>query len=136
MFLPVITLSSIAGDVRSAGVCLRPGNSRFLLAALTVTPALCMVLLQEAREGNDTVVRDRDPPVVNWTRGHYRHLLRGIVAHPKSTIHSPRHSGWQRCLAPFRRLRSCPTSRRAISPSTCRRWRALPSPSRGDSEGS
>jgi Cu/Ag efflux pump CusA len=89
-----------------------------------------MVLLAKAREGNDAVVRDRDPPVVNWTRGHYKHLLRGIVAHPKSAIAVAALvtlAGSASCRSS--ELRSCPTSRRAISPSTCRRWRALPSPS-------
>src|SRR5262245_64142975 len=45
-----------------------------------------ILLAKKARESNDAVVRDRDPPVVNWTRSHYKRLLRGIVAHPKSAI--------------------------------------------------
>ena len=88
VFLPVITLSGIAGRLFAPlGFAYVLAILASLLVALTVTPALCMVLLaKKAREGNDAVVRDRDPPVVNWTRGHYKHLLRGIVAHPKSAI--------------------------------------------------
>src|SRR5215472_7401345 len=88
VFLPVITLPGIAGRLFAPlGFAYVLAILASLLVALTVTPALCMILLaKKARESNDAVVRDRDPPVVNWTRSHYKHLLRGIVAHPKSAI--------------------------------------------------
>src|SRR5215467_14441130 len=86
VFLPVITLPGIAGRLFAPlGFAYVLAILASLLVALTVTPALCMILLaKKARESNDAVVRD--PPVVNWTRRHYKHLLRGIVAHPKSAI--------------------------------------------------
>ena len=88
VFLPVITLPGIAGRLFAPlGFAYILAILASLLVALTVTPALCMVLLaQKAREGYGTVVHDRGPPVVNWTRRHYKHLLRGIVARPKSAI--------------------------------------------------
>src|SRR5919204_3536970 len=88
VFLPVITLPGIAGRLFAPlGFAYVLAILASLLVALTVTPALCMVLLaKKAREGNGAVVHDGDPPVVNWTRSHYKHLLRGIVAHPKSAI--------------------------------------------------
>jgi len=87
VFLPVIALPGIAGRLFAPlGFAYILAILASLLVALTVTPALCMVLLaKKVREGNGAVVHE-DPPVVNWTRGEYKHLLRGIVARPKSAI--------------------------------------------------
>jgi CzcA family heavy metal efflux pump len=88
VFLPVLTLPGIAGRLFAPlGIAYALAIVASLLVALTVTPALCMVLFAgRARNGDGTVLHDRDPPVVRWIRGRYESLLRGIVAHPKTAM--------------------------------------------------
>jgi len=88
VFVPVLTLPGIAGRLFAPlGIAYTLAILASLLVALTVTPALCMVLFgRRAAAGQGPVVQARDPPVVRWIRGRYERLLRGIVARPKTAI--------------------------------------------------
>ncbi len=77
VFLPILTLSGIAGRLFSPlGVAYILAVLASLVVALTVTPALCMVLLarREIPEG--------EPPVMRWTKERYRQLLDRVERHP------------------------------------------------------
>ena len=77
VFLPIVTLSGIAGRLFTPlGVAYILAVLASLVVALTVTPALCMALLarREIPEG--------EPPVMRWTKERYRHLLDGVERHP------------------------------------------------------
>lgn len=78
VFLPIMALPGVAGRL------FEPLALAYILAvlaslavALTLTPALSMVLLTR----RDT--QTKDPPVVRWTRGGYEELLRGIARRPR-----------------------------------------------------
>lgn len=82
VFLPVLVLSGIAGKLFA------PLALAYILAvvaslavALTVTPALSMMLLTGRRETDM-----RDPPVMRWSRGGYTRLLQGINRAPRIVI--------------------------------------------------
>ena len=82
VFLPVLVLSGIAGKLFA------PLALAYILAvvaslavALTVTPALSMMLLTGRREADM-----RDPPVMRWSRGGYTRLLQGINRAPRIVI--------------------------------------------------
>ncbi|KAB1073133.1 efflux RND transporter permease subunit [Methylobacterium planeticum] len=82
VFLPVLALSGVAGRLFG------PLSLAYILAvvaslgvALTVTPALAMLLLTGRREGEI-----RDPPVMRWSRGVYVRLLGRINRHPRTVI--------------------------------------------------
>lgn len=78
VFVPVFFLDGLAGTF------FRPLAFSYVLAilaslvvALTVTPALCLLLLPGQRE------RSGDAPLVRGLKRHYRGLLPGFVARPK-----------------------------------------------------
>ena len=79
--LPVLTLPGLAGrlfgPLATAYVLAVLAS---LLVALTVTPALSMMLL--ARPG----VKATEPPVIHWSRQHYERLLHGLARRPRATI--------------------------------------------------
>jgi len=51
-----------------------------LVVALTVTPALCYLLLGNGRYGHD------DPPVIRWLKPRYGHLLTAINRKPRTAM--------------------------------------------------
>ncbi|WP_132255252.1 efflux RND transporter permease subunit [Methylobacterium segetis] len=84
VFLPVLALSGVAGRLFG------PLSLAYILAvvaslgvALTVTPALAMLLLTGRREA-DT----REPPTMRWSRAAYAALLARINRHPRLVIAS------------------------------------------------
>ncbi len=82
VFLPVLTLSGVGGRLFGPlGVAYILAVLASLAVALTVTPALSMVLLvgKSRRE-------HRDPPMVRWSRGYYETLLRHIERFPRLVI--------------------------------------------------
>jgi len=86
VFLPVLTLPGIAGRFFAPlGFAYILAILASLCVALTVTPALSMLLLT-GRDGAGTIARDRDPPIARWTRGRYERLLRGIATRPRTAI--------------------------------------------------
>ncbi|MCP5522605.1 MAG: efflux RND transporter permease subunit [Verrucomicrobiales bacterium] len=77
VFLPVFFLGGLAGTF------FRPLALAYILAilaslavALTVTPALCLMLLRGAPE------RRRESPLVRWLKAGYRRILPGFVGRP------------------------------------------------------
>jgi CzcA family heavy metal efflux pump len=81
VFVPLLTLGGVAGRLFS------PLGSSYILAtlvslgvALTLTPALCYLLLGNLAAGDD------DPPLVRWVKPRYGALLRTISAAPKTVL--------------------------------------------------
>jgi CzcA family heavy metal efflux pump len=90
VFLPVLTLPGLAGRFFAPlGTAYIFAILASLVVALTVTPALSMLLLTGRRrqgEGAGETAHDREPPVVRFTRGRYERILRGIAIHPRTAI--------------------------------------------------
>jgi CzcA family heavy metal efflux pump len=79
--LPIMALSGIAGRLFAPlGLSYTLAVLASLLVALTVTPALSMVLLA----GREAPVQD--PPVVRWTRAAYERLLQWIAQRPRTLM--------------------------------------------------
>jgi CzcA family heavy metal efflux pump len=82
VFLPLLTLGGVAGRLFAPlGYAYILAILMSLLVALTVTPALCYLLL-ENRAGGD------NPPLIHWLQPRYGALLRRIAEHPKTAIGS------------------------------------------------
>jgi CzcA family heavy metal efflux pump len=78
VFLPVLTLSGVAGRLFAPlGIAYILSVLASLVVALTVTPALAVLLLARRDFG------DREPPVVRWAKTRYVALLRRVEAHPR-----------------------------------------------------
>ncbi|MGJ4890764.1 efflux RND transporter permease subunit [Bradyrhizobium sp. HKCCYLRH3099] len=82
VFVPILALPGLAGRLFGPlGIAYILAVLASLIIALTVTPALSMILLA----GSET--RDiREPPLVRWSRRHYERLLRRLSAFPKLVI--------------------------------------------------
>jgi len=79
--LPIMALSGIAGRLFAPlGLAYTLAVLASLLVALTVTPALSMVLLANGR------TPAKDPPVVRWTRSRYERLLQAIALQPRTVV--------------------------------------------------
>ena len=79
--LPVMALSGIAGRLFGPlGLAYMLAVLASLGVALTVTPALAMMLLA----GRGAAIRE--PPVVRWTRARYERMLAGIAQAPRTVI--------------------------------------------------
>lgn len=80
VFFPVLGLSGIAGRLFAPlGIAYIFAVIASLAVALTVTPALCMLLLV----GRTGAQRLHEPPTVRWSRRTYQALLRRIGRFPK-----------------------------------------------------
>ncbi len=80
VFVPVLTMSGVAGRLFAPlGVSYILATLASLIVALTVVPALCLVLLGQK-------VEEKEPPVVRWLKVRYRSLLLKVEAHPKAVI--------------------------------------------------
>ena len=51
-----------------------------MLVAMTVTPALCYILLDRSK------VEQRESPLVPWLKRHYARLLSAVIARPRTTV--------------------------------------------------
>lgn len=81
VFFPILTLSGIAGRLFAPlGVAYILAVLASLLVALTVTPALSMLLLTRAE------LSDAEPPVLRWTKARYRGSLDRIELHPRPVL--------------------------------------------------
>ncbi|MHB1862336.1 MAG: efflux RND transporter permease subunit [Gemmatimonadaceae bacterium] len=77
VFLPVLTLSGVAGRLFAPlGIAYILSVLASLVVALTVTPALAMLLLARSE------FAEREPPVVRWTKDRYVRVLRRIETRP------------------------------------------------------
>jgi CzcA family heavy metal efflux pump len=80
VFFPILGLSGIAGRLFGPlGIAYILAVIASLAVALTVTPALAMLLLT----GRAGAQRPREPPAVRWSRRAYQALLRRIGRFPK-----------------------------------------------------
>jgi CzcA family heavy metal efflux pump len=74
VFFPLLTLSGVAGRLfEPLGLAYIYALLASLLVALTVTPALCYLLLARG-----VPLRSEDPPVIAWLRARYLGWLRDI----------------------------------------------------------
>ena len=81
VFIPVLTMSGVAGRLFSPlGIAYILATMASLLVALTVTPALCLVLLAGRK------LPAKEPPLVHLLKGRYRAFLMGIERHPRAVI--------------------------------------------------
>ncbi len=79
VWIPVLALSGIAGRLfRPLGIAYLLAVLASLGVAVTLTPALSMLLFAGRREWSDT------PPFTRWARRRYRRLLVGVERHPRS----------------------------------------------------
>jgi CzcA family heavy metal efflux pump len=82
IFFPVLALSGVAGRLFGPlGIAYIFAVLASLAVALTVTPALSMLLL--AGSGRQ---KQHEPPLVRWSRRHYEALLRRIGRFPKAVM--------------------------------------------------
>jgi len=85
VFFPILALSGVAGRLFGPlGIAYILAVLASLVVALTVTPALSMLLLVE-KAGRR---QQREPPLVRWSRRHYEALLHGIGRFPRLVIAS------------------------------------------------
>ena len=85
VFVPVLTLPGIAGRFFAPlGFAYILALVASLIVALTVTPALCMMLLARRVTSGDQ--SGRPPPLVRWLRGPYERLLGVVAQHPAAII--------------------------------------------------
>ncbi len=81
VFLPVFFLGGLAGSFfRPLAVAYVLAIATSLLVALTVTPALCLLLLPKAP------LRKDEPRLVQVLKGRYRALLPRVVARPRVAV--------------------------------------------------
>ena len=89
VFVPVVMLPGLAGRFFAPlGFSYVLAILASLAVALTVTPALCMLMFPQKRlssDDADTPIHS-DPPVTRWLRRHYEKMLHKIVARPRVTI--------------------------------------------------
>jgi CzcA family heavy metal efflux pump len=80
VFLPIVTLSGVAGRLFAPlGITYILAVLASLVVALTATPALALLFLPQR-------TREREPPVLHWTRRRYEALLRRVVDAPRLAI--------------------------------------------------
>ena len=82
VFTPMLFLSGVAGRMfQPLALTYIYALLASLLVALTVTPALCCLLLHRG-----VALRAGDPPLVGWLKKHYEKLLMGIEGNANTVI--------------------------------------------------
>lgn len=86
MFLPVLALTGVAGRLFGPlALAYIAAVVASLVVALTVTPALALLLLG-GRAGPGAAAPVRDPPLVRWSRAAYLALLARIAGWPRLAL--------------------------------------------------
>jgi CzcA family heavy metal efflux pump len=81
VFIPILSMPGVAGRLFAPlGIAYLSAIFASLLVALTVTPALCLLLLS----GKGTV--EKEPPVIGWMRKRYEKILLRLERWPKTLI--------------------------------------------------
>lgn len=81
IFIPILTMSGVAGRLFSPlGIAYILAVLASLTVALTVTPALCLLLLGRQE------LAEKEPPLVRWLKERYRKVLLGVEKHPRKVI--------------------------------------------------
>lgn len=80
VFLPVLAMSGVQGKLFAPlGIAFILATLASLAVALTVTPALCLLLLgREPGRG--------EPPYIRWLKGAHRAVLARLAAHPDGLL--------------------------------------------------
>ncbi len=82
VFIPILTLSGVAGKLFSPlGIAYIFSVLASLLVALTVTPALSLVLL-----GNQKIVERKESPFVVWLKKKYKIILNKVEENSRKVI--------------------------------------------------
>lgn len=82
VFIPVLTISGVAGRIFAPlGIAYIFAILASLGAALTVTPALCLLFLGRAEK-----LPEKDPPIAKWLKERYLKNLLIVERHPKSVV--------------------------------------------------
>ena len=80
VFLPVLTMSGVLGRIFAPlGISFLLATTASLLAALTVTPAMCFLILPK-------VTPHGEPRYVRWLKGRHRRFLEGVSQRPRTVI--------------------------------------------------
>ncbi len=80
VFIPVLTMSGVAGRLFAPlGIAFIIATLFSLLVALTLTSALCLVLLGRK-------LPEKESPIVTWLKEKYRSILREIERYPRTVI--------------------------------------------------
>lgn len=83
VFVPLLTLSGVAGKLFAPlGYSYILAILMSLLVALTMTPALCRLLLP------GRLPDALEPPLIHWLKPHYAKLLRWVMGHFKTAVWS------------------------------------------------
>lgn len=81
VFLPLLTLSGVAGKMFAPlGLAYISAIMASLVVALTLTPALCYLMLGRAK------LESEDPPLIRVIKGSYIRLLKSIEKHSRMTV--------------------------------------------------
>ena len=81
VFIPILLMRGIAGRIFAPlGLTYILAILASLVVALTVTPALCLMLLPQGQ------LEAADPPLVRWSKTRYERLLARIERHPNAVI--------------------------------------------------
>jgi CzcA family heavy metal efflux pump len=81
VFFPVLNMSGLAGKIFGPlGIAYIWAILASLVVALTVTPALCLLLLGERD------LPPQEPPLVRWLKGGYHHLLLRVERVPQLVL--------------------------------------------------
>lgn len=79
VFIPVLTMTGVVGRIFSPlGIAYIIASLASLIVALTVTPALCLLLLSRGEL--------KEPPLVRWLKEEYRSILLKVEQYPKAVI--------------------------------------------------
>jgi CzcA family heavy metal efflux pump len=81
VFIPILTMSRVAGRLFAPlGIAYILAILTSLVVALTVTPALYLVLLGRRD------LPEKDPPIVRWSKEKYKELLVKVEKYPKAVM--------------------------------------------------
>ncbi len=81
-FIPLLTLSGVAGRLFSPlGLSYILAILMSLLVALTLTPALCYLLLGK---NTKNPIDKQDPPLISWLKPRYKNVLKWVSKHFKA----------------------------------------------------
>lgn len=85
VFIPVLSLPGLAGRFFAPlAISYLLALVASLITALTVTPALCMMLMAHGNRGEAQT--EKPPPLVRLVRGPYERLLAGIARYPRTVM--------------------------------------------------